>query len=175
MTKPAPDFNFPKIVTVIEDYWVPRKGPFPDFYPKICIKRAKSRFLAVTPIFVRLSLIMLQKLTFFIFNTLFSDVGNMPCPKICRYPKSALTGAFWPKIRFFVLETQFLSTGRLLPYVWRPFYPLDPSQYLFVFEIRWFERGSPPGVRTKGKIQPFAHREASYFKYHILFNFLCRN
>ena len=75
MTKPAPDFNFPKIVTVIEDYWVPRKGPFPDFYPKICIKRAKSRFLAVTPIFVRLSLIMLQKLTFFHFQ-------NMPLPKI---------------------------------------------------------------------------------------------
>ena len=33
-------------------------------------------------------------------------------------PKSALTGAFWPKIQFFALVTQFLPTGRILPYMW---------------------------------------------------------
>ena len=49
--------------------------------------------------------------------TLLSNVGNMVGTKIGPHPKSALTAAFWSKIRLFT----FSQKGRLLPYAWWPF------------------------------------------------------
>ena len=40
------------------------------------------------------------KARLFLFCARCSPVGNMASSKICLYPKSAPTGAFWPKIRF---------------------------------------------------------------------------
>ena len=105
MTKIALDFIFPKILMVIEDFWVrariyretaffPEKmGKKSDFWPKI-------NFCGSNPNCVTFHLILLQKLTFFILCTLLSKVKNKASPK-CPYPKSALSGAFWPKTRFF--------------------------------------------------------------------------
>ena len=54
-----------------------------------------------TPIFslIFTHLILLQKLIFFILCTLLSNVENKASPK-CPYPRSALSGSFWPKTRF---------------------------------------------------------------------------
>ena len=85
--------------------------------------------MKVTPIFSFSPLFLCKNRLFVILCTLLSNVGNMASPKMCAYPKSALTGAFWPKL--FCLGNQTFFNGAFVAR--RPFLLLDPSQYLFSF------------------------------------------
>ena len=89
MTKIAPDFNFPKVLMVVDDYWVPARidGVTVDF-PGGNGKNFTEYSFA--------------KISFFILYTLLSDVGNMVSPEIGAYPKLALIGAFGHKSDFFL-------------------------------------------------------------------------
>ena len=62
---------------------------------------AKNQFIADKTLIFSLSPLFFCKKRFLILRTLPSNVGNMVCAKIGPYPKSALTGGCWPKIRFF--------------------------------------------------------------------------
>ena len=75
------NLNFPNILVVIENFWVP------------------ARINGETAVFPR------KKFTKIDF--LLSDVKNMVPFKIGAYPKSAVTGAFWPKTQFLASAIKF--------------------------------------------------------------------
>ena len=113
-------------------YWQ-RNGHFSEEknYQKFHKNGQKSIFSGSNPHFFTFHLILLQKLTLFIFCTLLSNKKsgnnqNVPLPKIGPN-RRILT-----KNLIFCFGNTIFVKRHLLPCVWRPFYLLDQSQYLFL-------------------------------------------
>ena len=84
-------------------------------------------FVEITPICFTFSLI------FLILGTLHSDVGNMACTKMCAYPKSALTCAFWPKTILCLGNQIFVFGPFVVALCVVTIFTLRPIRYIFLF------------------------------------------